>query len=117
MNFLTKYQVLTGKLNYALFLALLIALPLPRVFLQPIAVAWVIAWVLECRFVNKENWRWTNMAIPGVLLVILTLWEALSLLWAPDTQAGLSIIDRHWPFIILVLVPLFGFNEHYRTSK
>ena len=106
-----------GKLNYALFLALLIALPLPRVFLQPIAVAWVIAWVLECRFVNKENWRWTNMAIPGVLLVILTLWEALSLLWAPDTQAGLSIIDRHWPFIILVLVPLFGFNKHYRTSK
>ena len=51
VNFLTKYQVLTGKLNYALFLALFIALPLPRVFLQPIAVAWVIAWVLECRFV------------------------------------------------------------------
>ena len=39
-----------GKLNYALFLALLIALPLPRMILQPIAVAFIIAWVLELRF-------------------------------------------------------------------
>lgn len=124
MNFLTKYQVLTGKLNYALFLALLIALPLPRVFLQPIAVAWAISWLLELRFLNCGKNQLSNcnssnrqLAIPGLILVCFTLWEALSLLWAPDTQAGLSIIDRHWPFIILVLVPLFGFNEHYRTSK
>ena len=117
MNPLTTYQFLTGKLSNALFLALLIALPMPRFILQPIAVAWIISWVLECRFVNKENWRWTNMAIPGVLLVILTLWEALSLLWAPDTTAGLSIIERHWPFVILVLIPFFGLNEHYRSDK
>ena len=125
-----------GKLNYALFLALLIALPLPRMILQPIAVAFIIAWVLELRFLpgasSRSNGRsglrleGSNfpfsifhfpLALPGLLLVCLTLWEAISLLWAPDTQAGLSIINRHWPFIILVLIPLFGFNEHYRTSK
>ena len=111
-----------GKLNYALFLALLIALPLPRMILQPIAVAFIIAWVLECRFLSKPMSPMgpispIKLALPGLLLVALTLWEALSLLWAPDTQAGLSIIERHWPFVILVLIPLFGFNEHYRTER
>lgn len=127
MKAFQTYQSITGKLNYALFLALLIALPLPRLFLQPVAVAWIISWVLELRFLPAGKHSSANrpggkhfpfpLALPGLLLVLLTLWEALSLLWAPDTQAGLRIIERHWPFIILVLVPLFGFNEHYRTSK
>lgn len=117
MNAFRTYQSLAGKLNYALFLALLIALPLPRMILQPIAVAWIISWVLECRFLNKERWHWNKQALPGILLVLLTVWEAISLLWAPDTQAGLRIIERHWPFIILVLIPIFGVNEHFRTEK
>ena len=117
MTAFQTYQSLTGKLNYALFLALLIALPLPRFILQPIAVAWIISWVLECRFCNKENWRWTNLAIPGILLVVLTLWELVSLLWAPDTHAGLRHIERHWAFVVLVVVPLFGVNGLYRAEK
>lgn len=123
MNPLQTYQSLTGKLSYALFLALLIALPLPRTILQPIAVAWIISWVLELRWMSeipelrnngKTKWR---MALPGILLVLLTLFETLSLLWAPDTAAGLSIIERHWPFVIVVLIPLFGFNEYFRSQK
>lgn len=123
MNPLTTYQSLSGKLSYALFLALLIALPLPRFILQPIAVTWIISWVLELRWITgikdlrtdgQSHWR---LALPGILLVILTLWEALSLLWAPDQAAGLAIINRHWPFIILVLIPLFGFNDLFRGHK
>ncbi len=125
MNAFRTYQKLAGELNYALFYALLIALPLPRFILQPIAVAWIISWVLECRFVPEGGWpalrdhirtHWP-LTLPGVLLVVYTLWEALSLLWAPDTVAGLKLIERHWPFVILVLIPLFGFNEHYQSHK
>ena len=105
---------------------MLIALPLPRMILQPIAVAFIISWVLEARFLpfgksNLQIYSFTNSqikkTIPGLILVCLTLWEAISLLWAPDTQAGLSIIERHWPFIILVLIPLFGFNDNYRPDR
>lgn len=117
MNAFRTYQSLVGKLNYALFLAMLIALPLPRRILQPIAVAWVIAWVLEGRFLQKENWHWDKRALPGLLLVGLTVWEAISLLWCPNVPAGLSMIERHWPFIITVLIPIFGMNEHYRADK
>lgn len=123
MNAFQTYQHLIGKLNYALFLAMLVALPLPRMILQPIAVAFIISWVLELRFLSIRSISPIGpispikLALPGILLVCLTLWEALSLLWAPDTQAGLSIIERHWPFIILVLIPLFGFNDNYRADK
>jgi len=115
-----------GKLNYVLFCAMLIALPLPRMILQPVAVAFIISWLLELRFlpVGKHNlqiYKFTNLqiekALPGALLTCLALWEAISLAWAPDTQAGLSMINRHWPFVILVLIPLFGFNEHYKSHK
>ena len=127
MNAFRTYQSLTGKLSYALFLALLIALPLPRTILQPIAVAWIISWVLELRWLPKtapinrgaahRAEGSVALAFPGILLVVLTLWEALSLLWAPDRAAGLSIISRHWPFVILVLIPLFGFNAHFHSHK
>ena len=117
MNFFNTYQSVLAKLNYALFLLLLIALPLPRMILQPIAVAWIICWLLEGRFFSKARWKWSSRALPGLLLTLLTVWEAVSLLWAPDAQAGLRIIERHWPFIILVLIPIFGLNEHYRPEK
>lgn len=111
------YQNWMGKLSFALFLAMLIALPLPRMILQPIAVAWIISWVLEGRFLQRANWRWTPLALPGLLLVVLTLWEAVSLLWCPDVSAGLRMIERHWPLVVLVVVPIFGLNANYRAEK
>ena len=117
MNGLKTYQSLMGKLNYALFLAVMVVLPLPRMIVQPIAVAWVISWVLEGRFLQRERWRWNKMAWPGLLLVLLTVWEAVSLLWCPSVHDGLKVIDRHWPLVVLMLVPIFGLNEHYHADK
>ena len=114
---LNLYRQSIGALNYILFAAVLLSLPFPWAWTQPIATAWLIAWGLEGRWLQRKNWTWSRALMPIVLMVVYVAWEAVSLLWTQDVAQGLKEMHRHLPLLGLALVALCGTNEYYRPIR
>ncbi|MCQ2325397.1 MAG: O-antigen ligase family protein [Paludibacteraceae bacterium] len=70
-------------------------------------IVWAVTWLLEGRFLKRENLQWSKALYPAIGLALLVLAEIISILWGghfPDSQVSLLIL----PFILL-----FGVNELY----
>ena len=114
------YMTAIGRVNYALFLLTLLALPLPWHITQPLWAAWLISWLLEFRYLLSPRQIWQQLRsrsmIPFVMLLCLLVWDWLSLLWAPDLQAAKSDAIKQMAFFYIFLLALFGVNEHYKKK-
>lgn len=129
-NILTPIHTALGHLNYAVFLLLLCTLPLPWHITQPLLVVWISLWGLEqvarlilqasgadgisCPMSHSTIRQNIRHHLPLWLLLGYVAWEALSLLWSSDTQAGKELLWKHLPLLAVCVVALLGVNEHYR---
>lgn len=103
-----------SNVSFALFLLLCFLLPFPWHFAQPVAVAWIVAWALECRWVQPKNFSFTKNQIPLLLLIGFVVWEIVSLLWTNQVEVGKHEIEKHLPIFGILLVGLFGTNKTYK---
>ena len=116
-KFLEGYQQTMGILSFVTFMMLLMSLAFPWKFTQPLFAIWLISWLLEGHWLNRQNLRWTKSIVPLLLLCGFVGWEALSLLWSIDVPSGQSELERHLPIFAILLVALFGANERYKSHR
>lgn len=131
--FVSQYLTYIQWLEYAVFLLLLSTLPLPWHITQPLLVVWISLWGLEqmVRLIlpaSKANHLLRPVTIPSLkqdirdhlplwLLLGYVVWEAVSLLWSQDVEAGQSILNKHLPLIAIGAVALLGVNKHYQPIQ
>ena len=108
-----QYQSVMGRINYVLFLVAVAALPFPQITLRYTLVAWLVAWVLELRFLKKPSINRTSFILPFVLFAIWYAWRALTGLWSPDHRAWSFMMERYMTFALILPVGIWGVNEHY----
>lgn len=114
MTKLEQYQSMMGRINWVLFLVAVATLPFPQVFSRYALVAWIVAWVLELRWLKcPANPLRHKEIIPILLFGLWYAWRALSGLWSPDHRAWSFMMERYLTFGLLVPVALWGANERY----
>ena len=108
-----------GRVNYALFLAVVALLPFPQIFLRYACVAWIIAWFLELRWLSNLKSKIYNLksSIPFLLFGLWFAWNLLSGLWADNHEAWHWQIERYITFGALVPVGIWGLNEYYNWRQ
>lgn len=109
-----RYQIFIKRLNYIFFLVLMATLPLPRKFSHVMLIVWAVSWLLELRFIKKENFCGWKALFPGLGLAVWVLWECVSLLWGGE-QAHFR--DCHVSLLILPFILAFGVNEQYQWKQ
>ena len=114
---MNKYRDLIGRLNYLVFLGVIILLPFPQLIVRYACLVWFICWGLEFRWIQKPNLQSpiTNhqSPIPFLLFGLWYAWKILSGLWAPDHEVWAAQIERYLAFAFLVPVGIWGMSEHY----
>ena len=108
-----QYQSVMGRINWVLFLVAVATLPFPQVFIRYALVIWLVAWVLELRWLNKLQITNLKLQIPFILFALWYAWRALSGLWSPDHRAWSFMMERYMTFALLVPVALWGVNDRY----
>lgn len=108
-----QYQSVMGRINWVLFLAAVATLPFPQVFIRYALVIWLVAWVLEMRWLNKLQITNLKLQIPFILFALWYAWRALSGMWSPDHRAWSFMMERYMTFALLVPVALWGVNDRY----
>lgn len=111
-----KYTQIAGLTNYLLVLALAFSASFPNRIFNSMWVLWLISWLLEGRFLKKSNFSFNKSKIPVLLLLVFYIWEAISLFWAKDKAAGLSMLEKQMSFVAIVPIALFGVNRYYKTT-
>ena len=111
------YQSIIGKLNYIVFLLLIISLPFPTEFKMRLWPIWLITWALEFRFVERSNFRFRRSFYAVAMMVGFFLWNALSILWSNNPAQGWSDIERALSVLALPLIALYGVNRHYKSYQ
>lgn len=111
-----KYLQIISLTNYLLVLAVAFSAAFPNRIFNILWVAWLVTWLLEVRFLKKSNFSFDKSKIIILMLAGFYIWEAVSILWAEDKKAGLSILERQMSFLAIVPVALFGVNRYYKTS-
>lgn len=118
---MNRYQDITGKINYGLFLAVVFLLPFPQIALRYACVAWIISWFFEGRWLRidhlKSQFARTKFAIPFILFALWYLWRILSAVWVTDSHAWGSQIERYLTFGLLLPVGLWGVNKKYDLQQ
>ena len=116
-----RYTDILADCNYYLFLAVVALLPFPQIFLRYACVLWFVAWVLEGRWLRKPNSQSpiSNLqsAIPFLLFGAWYGWKLLSGLWATDTAAWASQMERYISFSVMIPVGIWGVNERYNWRQ
>lgn len=110
---MNKYRDIVGRINWGLFLVAVAALPFPQVFIRYALVVWLVAWVLELRFLQPLNVKRSTLIVPFCLFALWYAWRALSGLWAPDHRAWSFMMERYMTFALILPVGIWGVNEHY----
>lgn len=105
-----RYLNFVKRLNYVLFLCLMVMLPLPRKYGHIMLIAWAVSWLLELRFTKRSHFCGWKALLPALGLAVWVLWECLSLLWGGDQS---QFRDCHASLLILPFVIAFGVNELY----
>lgn len=111
-----KYQQCIGVINYLLVLAVAFSAAFPNRIFNTVWVLWLITWALEGRFLKKSNFSFDKSKIAILMLAVFYVWEAVSIFWAIDKNAGYSILERQMSFVAIVPIALFGVNEYYKTT-
>lgn len=112
-----KYRQILGISNYMLALTVAFTAAFPSKVFNIAWTLWLITWALEGRFLSKRNFTIDKSKYPALLLAFFFLWEALSLLWADDINAGISVLERQFSFIAIIPIALFGVNKYYKTRS
>lgn len=115
--FVQKYRQVLGVSNYFLALAVAFSAAFPLRVVNIVWVMWLISWLLEGRFLNKNNFSFDKYKTPVIMLAGFYVLQAISLLWASDQKAGISVIERQMSFLAIVPIALFGVNKYYKTSS
>ena len=111
---MNRYQSIVGRINYGLFLLVVALLPFPQVLLRYACVLWIIAWVLEGRWLTKPpSLKGNKMAIPFILFGAWYAWKAVSVLWSADYAAWAWQMERYLSFGLLVPAGIWGVNGRY----
>lgn len=113
---LNKYQNGIGLINYIVFLVFLFLLPMPWHFVQPVWVIWLIAWALEGRWLQKDNYHFSKAIVPQLMIMLFILWEAISLIWTSDVSMGLKDISKHVYFAAVLIISCIGVNNRYKAT-
>lgn len=115
---MNRYKELIGRINYILFLVVVVLLPFPQMALRYACVAWIVSWFLEGRWLSKPKPQQQNkIAIPFILFGLWYIWKALSGLWAADHTAWSWQMERYMTFGLLIPVGLWGVNEYYDLKQ
>lgn len=115
------YQQTIGRIQYYLFIVVVVSLPFPQIFLRYACVAWIITWALEGRWLRLSNLKSqlskSKLHIPFLLFGLWYAYKLLSGLWAADTGAWESQMERYMTFALIVPVGLWGLNTYYDWKK
>ncbi len=114
---LNKYQHIVGKINYFLFVLALCSLPYPTRISLYLWVTWMICWLLEGRFLCKQNLQWHKGLIPLLMVAIWVAWEAVSCIWAVHKTDATNMLGRHVSLIAILPIALWGVNDQYNWTK
>ena len=105
-----KYLSLVENLNYYLFVVAICMLPFPTRISLYAWVIWLLSWLLEGRFLRRENLKWHLGLLPVILFVIWVIWESISYIWAINKLDAANMLIRHISFIGIVPLALWGVN-------
>lgn len=107
------YKHYIQRINYYLFFVLAISLPFPRPMVQWCWIIWAISWLLELRFLDRQNLQWGKRMMPALFLFGWAIWECLTPMWAE----GARFPDPHLSLLFFPLIYLYGVNELYDWKK
>lgn len=108
-----KYLHIIEKVNYYLFIFAICLLPFQTRFSLLAWEIWLVSWLLEGRFMRKENIQWHKGIMPIVLLTIWILWEGISYFWAINQSDAINTLVRHLSFIAILPIAIWGVNSQY----
>lgn len=115
---MNRYREIIGRINYALFLAVVALLPFPQICVRYACVAWFVTWVLEGRWLQKPaSWRENKMMLPFVLFGIWYIWQLVSGIWADNHAAWSMQMERYITFGVMIPVGIWGLNSMYDWRK
>jgi hypothetical protein len=112
-----KYIHIVQKVNYLLFILVVCMLPFPTRASLYTWIIWLGSWLLEGRFLQKENIKWHKGLIPIISLAILLIWEFISYTWAINKIDACNMLVRHLSFITILPIAIWGVNEQYDWRK
>ena len=111
---MNRYRNIVERINHGLFLAVIALLPYPQVLLRYACAAWLISWLLECRWLSRPKpFSGNRMVVPFLLFGLWYGWKAVSGLWAADSAAWAWQMERYMLFVLMVPLALWGVNKHY----
>ena len=113
----SKYRQIVEKINYNLFVVAICMLPFPTRISLYAWELWLVSWLLEGRFLRKENIQWHKGIMPIVLLPIWILWEGISYFWAINQSDAINTLVRHLSFIAILPIAIWGVNSQYNWEK
>jgi hypothetical protein len=116
-NIFGKYQIIMGKVNYFLFLISVFLLPFPQAYARYTWIAWIATWILEGRFLVKENINPIKKMLPFLFFGGWYLWKIISGLWSVDIEAYKWLLERYMFFGLLIPVSIWGVNAHYNWKQ
>lgn len=113
-----KYRNIISKANYVAFLALLASLPFPQPFIHFCWMVWIVTWLLEFRYLHKENIQIDKRILYiSCGVVVWLLWNILSVFWAENTEAVWNTVVRYVSLLTIPLAGIFGVNKHYNWYR
>ena len=56
---------------------------------------WLVSWLLEGRFLRKENLQWHKGIVPIVLCAVWVMWELISCIWAMHKTDAINMVVRN----------------------
>lgn len=114
---MNRYQDILGRINYGLFLAIVLLLPYPQICLRYAVVLWLVSWLLEGRWLSISNlksqianWRYI---LPLLLFVLWFGFKVLSGWWALDYSRWAWQMERYMTFGLVLPIALWGVNKYY----
>ena len=114
---MNRYQDIVGRINYGLFLAVVVLLPFPQTALRFACVTWFITWVLELRWLKKPTFSFhlssLTLQIPFMAFALWYAFKAISGFWASDHAAWSWQMERYMTFAFMLPVALWGVNRYY----
>ena len=114
---LSRYLSIIGKTNYILFIVAICMLPFPTQLSLYTWGLWLASWLLEGRFLCKNNTHWHKGLIPIILLVIWFVWETISYTWAINKIDAGNMLVRHLSFVAILPIAIWGVNSNYNWNK
>lgn len=112
------YQSIIKKANFYAFLALIASLPFPMPIIHVCWLVWVATWLLEFRFLHRENIRINRgIVFVSIGVVVWLIANVVSVLWANNTHEAWVTIGRYTSILAIPIVGIFGVNSLYDGWK